>query len=158
MNIFFEGCWLWLLGKAWAIPIQSQQFPPLHGSRRFTTALPAEVGIAHEDIAALQTAALRRQRGRLRVRRWARPKWWGDWQGSNECDMWSDETRQTSDVTPSLDLGRTASISPFNLTEICRHWANHWKYWKLDVDIIIWDFQKKTVTHEFPFLDANGGT
>ena len=40
-----------------------------------TPALPAEVGIAHEDIAALQTAALRRQRGRLRVRRWARPKW-----------------------------------------------------------------------------------
>jgi hypothetical protein len=53
---------------------------------------------------------------------------------------------------PSLDLGRTASISPFNLTEICRHWANHWKYWKLDVDIIIWDFQKKNSHPWIPIL------
>ena len=116
MNIFFEGCWLWLLGKAWAIPIQSQQFPPLHGSRRFTTALPAEVGIAHEDIAALQTAALRRQRGRLRVRRWARPKWCGDMRRLARIKRmwhvirWNPPSQWCH---PSLDLGRTASISPF---------------------------------------------
>ena len=112
----FWGMLTMTIGEAWAIPIQSQQFPPLHGSRRFTTALPAEVGIAHEDIAALQTAALRRQRGRLRVRRWARPKWWGDMRRLARIKRmwhvirWSPPSQWCH---PSLDLGRTASISPF---------------------------------------------
>lgn len=131
------SCWAKLLGETAQVHGLCSRVPSFHHGasgrswhrpwrhRRTADSCPATAAWAPAR-SKMGTAQMVRRLARIK-RMWHVIRW-------NPPNQW---------CHPSLDLGRTASISPFNLTEICRHWANHWKYWKLDVDIIIWDFQKK---------------